>query len=66
MAYIMSLAHNLRSAMRKIQYSHLPDPRKYLSMHHGLPKCYRKSTLSEIAAEPGNSIVDVLSKKQIH
>ena len=38
----------LRAAMRKLQYSALPDPEKHLTMFIGLPFNYRLSVLSEL------------------
>eukprot|EP00605_Chrysophyceae_sp_TOSAG23-4_P002649 GSChrysophyteH1.ASY1.ANO1.2925.1 assembled CDS len=61
--YLNTLPRTLHTAMRKIQYSHLPDPRKYITMHQGLPKCYRKSTLHEVAKAEGTSLQAVLSSK---
>ena len=58
---MLSLPRTMRSACRKIQYGHLPNPRKYLMMHAGLPKCYRRSVLANIAKDPKNSVSNVLS-----
>jgi Ca2+-binding EF-hand superfamily protein len=45
---MMSLAEPLRSALRKLQYSALPNPVAYLNLFHGLPFNYRLSVLSEV------------------
>jgi len=38
----------LRTALRKLQYSGLPDPEEYLTMFIGLPFNYRMSVLSDL------------------
>jgi hypothetical protein len=60
--YMLSLDKKLRSALRKVQYSHLPNPRKYLLMYQNLPKCYRRSKLNEISNDE-KTIESVLSEK---
>jgi Ca2+-binding EF-hand superfamily protein len=42
---------DLRKVMRKIQYSNLPDPYKYINMFIGLPVTYRASTLAEVSSQ---------------
>jgi Ca2+-binding EF-hand superfamily protein len=46
-----ALSYNLRSALRKIQYSALPDPEELLTMFIGLPNNFRVSALSDIEHE---------------
>ena len=49
---VNSFNKTLRSAIRKIQYSTLPDPRKYITMFSGLPDSYRKSVLAGLDNDP--------------
>jgi Ca2+-binding EF-hand superfamily protein len=43
-----NLSYNVRSILRKIQYSILPDPEELITMFIGLPTNYRVSVLSDL------------------
>jgi hypothetical protein len=45
------LPYNVRSGLRKIQYSALPDPEEMLTMFIGLPNNFRVSALTDIVNE---------------
>jgi len=53
---MLRLSVPLRYALRKLQYSVLPDPEKHLSMFAGLPANYRLSVLADIEKDPSHSL----------
>jgi Ca2+-binding EF-hand superfamily protein len=58
---VNSLTRVLRSAIRKIQFSTLPDPRKYITMFSGLPVNYRKSVLGAVEADESTRIENIMT-----
>ncbi|RYH09009.1 hypothetical protein EON65_40435, partial [archaeon] len=46
--YMSSLPYNTRSALRKLQYTGLPDPEEFLTTFVGLPFNYRISVLGDL------------------
>lgn len=54
----------VRTALRKIQYSGLPNPYEYLTMYVGLPSNYRLSILSELEkTSPQNGMKEIICKQ---
>jgi hypothetical protein len=50
-----TLPMDIQRAIRKIQYSSLPNPDKYLAMFKGLPFTYRRSILAEVDVKKENA-----------
>lgn len=58
---VNELPIELRGALRKIQYSSMPQPERFLTMFQGLPASFRKSVLADVgSSHPENQLGSIV------
>jgi Ca2+-binding EF-hand superfamily protein len=65
-AEINALPHDVRSALRKVQYSSMPNPEKFLTMFSGLPSSFRQSVLAEQDKKASSHVEDIVRLGGVH